>query len=253
MEQFLISRAYKTYINRHSHANFHELLFVVDGSGSFVYNGQVHNISKNHLLLVPAGNLHGFYSTENTLNMFYLNVPNSLDCQEIIFNITTVETINMIKSTLQFLFLEKSAHHSNLNNLINTAYNLIYKAALNEQSKKSLSSPVEQLKMIIDKNACDTEFNILTAMKSFSYSNGYISRLFCKELGFPPIKYLNLVRIKSAQSYLIQYPYKTIGNIAYLSGFCDQQYFSRVFKKLTGHTPIQFKQAVNSVKPTNRN
>ncbi len=67
-------------------------------------------------------------------------------------------------------------------------------------------------------------------------SEDYLTRIFRSELGLSPWEYLNRYRIHLA-SKLLQGSALTINEIASRTGFQDQAYFCRVFKKITGTTP----------------
>lgn len=70
---------------------------------------------------------------------------------------------------------------------------------------------------------------------------GYLSTLFQKQLDKGFIDFLNEVRIERACTYLQQNYLKTY-EIAYKVGFNDEKYFSKVFKKLKGCSPSEYKK-----------
>jgi YesN/AraC family two-component response regulator len=70
-------------------------------------------------------------------------------------------------------------------------------------------------------------------------SKSYLHRLFKKHLQTTPVHYINQIRIVAAQSLLLDTTY-SIRDIAQSVGFEDVNYFSRVFKRLTGTTPSKF-------------
>lgn len=73
-------------------------------------------------------------------------------------------------------------------------------------------------------------------------SAGYLSTLFQKQLSKGFIDYLNEVRIEHACTYLQQNYLKTY-EIAYKVGFKDEKYFSKVFKKIKGQSPSEYRKA----------
>lgn len=75
-------------------------------------------------------------------------------------------------------------------------------------------------------------------------SSGYLSTLFTQyeKCGF--VDYLNKVRIERACCYLEQKKLKNY-EIAYKVGFRDEKYFSKVFKKITGMTPREYRNKNN--------
>ena len=72
-------------------------------------------------------------------------------------------------------------------------------------------------------------------------SQGYLSSLCSQHLGFGFIDYVNRVRINHACIYLQQNYFKTY-EIAYKIGFHDEKYFSKVFKKMKGVSPSQYRK-----------
>lgn len=76
----------------------------------------------------------------------------------------------------------------------------------------------------------------------FGYSVSYLSRIFRRIKGIPPVRYLVDLRIERAQQLLIQRPELSIREVGASVGFQDQHYFSRVFRKRTGQTPSEFKE-----------
>lgn len=73
-------------------------------------------------------------------------------------------------------------------------------------------------------------------------SGGYLSTLFSQTLDCKFVDYLNLVRIDRACTYLKQNYLKTY-EIAYKVGFRDEKYFSKVFKKIKGVSPKEYRSA----------
>lgn len=72
-------------------------------------------------------------------------------------------------------------------------------------------------------------------------SENYLNQIFQQELGLSPLECLNRLRILKAQE-LLGTSNETITMIASKVGFEDPAYFSRVFRKLTGKSPKDFRQ-----------
>ena len=70
---------------------------------------------------------------------------------------------------------------------------------------------------------------------------GYLSTLFQKQLDQGFVDFLNGIRIARACAYLEQNYLKTY-EIAYKVGFNDEKYFSKVFKKIKGCSPSEYKK-----------
>lgn len=74
-------------------------------------------------------------------------------------------------------------------------------------------------------------------------TSAYLSTLFSQTLNCGFIDFLNKVRIDRACNYLYNCQLKTY-EVAYKVGFHDEKYFTKVFKKITGMNPSQFRKTL---------
>lgn len=72
----------------------------------------------------------------------------------------------------------------------------------------------------------------------------HLCRLFKKNLGMRPMEYLAKLRIRHAKEMLV-YSEKSIAEIAEATGFPDNSYFTVVFKKYEGLTPMEYRGTKN--------
>ncbi|MCE5170913.1 AraC family transcriptional regulator [Paenibacillus profundus] len=77
-------------------------------------------------------------------------------------------------------------------------------------------------------------------------SVGHLGKLFKSEINYSPIQYLTQIRIKEAKELLLASD-ATLEEIAIRVGYPDKYYFSRIFKKHTGTSPIQFRNRLGTV------
>jgi AraC-like DNA-binding protein/ligand-binding sensor protein len=68
----------------------------------------------------------------------------------------------------------------------------------------------------------------------------YFSTIFKQSIGSSFKEYINMVRIEESKRLLMNTDFSII-DIAIATGFEDQSYFSKVFKKYTGMTPKQYR------------
>jgi len=85
------------------------------------------------------------------------------------------------------------------------------------------------------------EISLQKLASHVNLSANYLCTLFKKETGFSPIDYLIQYRIGKAKQWLIETNFRTY-EIADQVGFADYSYFSRMFKKITGINPSQFRK-----------
>ena len=72
-------------------------------------------------------------------------------------------------------------------------------------------------------------------------SENYLSQIFRKEMTLSPWDYLNRFRIQQAKE-MLSLSDETITQIATRVGFNNSAYFSRVFHKLTGQSPLDYRK-----------
>ncbi|MFA6173753.1 MAG: AraC family transcriptional regulator [Kiritimatiellales bacterium] len=70
---------------------------------------------------------------------------------------------------------------------------------------------------------------------------GYFREQFRKETGYSPVEYLTRLRIQKAKTRLLETG-ASITDIAFELGFSSSQYFASTFRKVTGETPLKFRQ-----------
>ncbi len=101
---------------------------------------------------------------------------------------------------------------------------------------------VYEVKSYIEANFADPEINLCKIAHHVNVSPSYLSYLFKKECNQNISKILTNFRIEKAKS-LIKLSQYQVNEIAYKVGYSDPAYFCKVFKKHTGKTPGEYKEA----------
>ena len=92
-------------------------------------------------------------------------------------------------------------------------------------------------------NYLDSGYELDAYMRSLPFSYDYLRKLFQKEMGVTPHRYLVDKRLKMAAELLVtddSAGTRTIMDIAYLCGFHDPLYFSKMFRKKYGIAPRNY-------------
>lgn len=85
------------------------------------------------------------------------------------------------------------------------------------------------------------DINLNLIADNMNYSASYLTKIFCQAYNCTPTKYLTNLRISHAQKLLLHEPSLSIKQIGEICGYHDQGYFSRIFKKYTGKSPLEYR------------
>ena len=111
---------------------------------------------------------------------------------------------------------------------------------ISQKEKKQASSLVEKASAYIQSHFAG-ELSLDDVSREINISPYYFSKLFKEETGENFVEYVTRIRIEHAKELLMQPDY-SIKSICVESGFHDPNYFSRIFKKLTGLTPSEYRE-----------
>lgn len=98
-----------------------------------------------------------------------------------------------------------------------------------------------KIKNYIDSNYCDPNLCLQSLSDAFNITTSYICIIFKKQYQKTINQYINEKRIEKSMEYLEQSD-KKIKEISSLIGFPDANYFIKVFKKVTGTTPKEYRR-----------
>ena len=105
---------------------------------------------------------------------------------------------------------------------------------------ESILRAIDYLNDHYNKNFSNTELLSITNLSPY-----YSIRLFKKETGKTPHEYLLHLKIEKAKELLTFSSY-SITEICFLCGFSEHSHFSKVFRKITGTSPIAYRKAVKN-------
>ena len=91
----------------------------------------------------------------------------------------------------------------------------------------------------IDRNYFE-ELTLVSLSEKYCVESSYFSRLFKQETGKNLMLYIAEKRIEKAIEYMKD-ENVNLTEIAFLTGYDDYTYFSKVFKKITGKSPRDYR------------
>ena len=86
------------------------------------------------------------------------------------------------------------------------------------------------------------EISMQDAARALNYSEPYFCRMFKAQFGRSFTACLSAYRIERAQELLAQ-PTVSIKDVGRRVGYPDANYFAKVFRRLTGQTPSEYRAA----------
>ena len=111
---------------------------------------------------------------------------------------------------------------------------------LHAADKEHRSSITNAIKQYVEENfACDLTLDDIS--NKVFLTRSYISTLFSKENGMTLSSYIMTVRVQQAMKIMKEEPQEKLFSISARVGYPDEKYFSRIFKRVTGETPQQFR------------
>lgn len=236
----------------HTHAHT-ELFFIVNGKGQFLIQGEVFPVDVNNLIIINPNIPH----TELSLN--------EQPFEYIVLGIGGIELATSENSNGQFCILD----HFESMDVSSCLRNILREMELKNPGYEDICQAYMQILIIRLMRATDmavqTEPQILSgnrqcaAVKRYielhfkepltleqlsevaHMNKYYLAHAFKREYGVSPIKFLNSRRIDESM-YLLAETDLSLSQIAQLLGFSSLSYFSQVFRKAHGGSPMEFRQ-----------
>ena len=97
------------------------------------------------------------------------------------------------------------------------------------------------------KNNCAQARSLEEVAKRFYIEKSYLSRIFKKSTGYTVNEFINIQKIKNAQK-LLEDTAISIAEIAVLVGYENITYFTKVFKRYLGFTPLKYRKTKSAYK-----
>lgn len=135
--------------------------------------------------------------------------------------------------------IHKFKTRSELNNWMRNIVSWIYDY-LKERNNADLTRPVAMAKDFITKNYYDKTLSLNMVSSYVGVSENHLSSIFPKQTGKTFTEYVTEMRIEKAK-VLLRGTNLKVYEIAESVGFANAEYFSKIFKKVTGKSPNQFK------------
>ncbi|RKP56073.1 response regulator [Cohnella endophytica] len=104
----------------------------------------------------------------------------------------------------------------------------------------SEKTTAERIRKLIEQDY-SREIDLKYIADKIGFNASYISKLFSRETGETITDCLNKVRIAKAKQFLKDHPGLKVYEIAHSVGYGDKIYFQKLFKRMVGVTPLEYR------------
>lgn len=264
---FRLFKSFGFTSNPHWHINS-ELIYVEQGELTLHINGEPTQCSKGDIYYLPQNYLHSVFANKGCIYYVLVIGKDLLSTNNKDVLLTPIQTlisgevntkpiyINSCSGLQSVLLpLIKSIIKENTTadifspiliktSIIHFFSQLIRsKSDLKQTDKQPVSSQLMSIKNAINYVAKNymNKISIVSISSEFGFSPQHFSRLFKQFTGKTFIEHLTIYRLEQAKNLLI-HTELPISRIPELTGFCNPCYFSRVYKKHYGISPIKNKK-----------
>ena len=228
--------------NKSSPRKYHAFIYRTSGTALYVFDGKNEIVNTGDMLYIPQGSVYEFHALAGT-DCRYLCVSFTADIENPSYIHYKSETIPEAQSFLSNIFsLWKIGGVTEKFKCYSLFYGLLSYLAGTE----SLSYPERKKLNIIDpaiehlkKHIFDVSFKTDDLHKICGVSDTYFRKIFISKFGVNPHKYIESKRISHAKAILESGDFNTVSELAVSVGYSDPLYFSRVFKRMYGSSPMK--------------
>ncbi len=222
---------------------------ILDGTGIFEFDGKSVTVNKGDIIFVPVGSTYISKWCGNP-DITYLSVHFSFEYPDIFprntkpdiqkISIKNFDDIKRIyENILNSLAKSKSEELFAVGNFYCLIGHIYPEIKLNqtEQIDERILTAVEYIQQHYNEN-----FSIDYISNLCALSVSHFHTLFKESVGCSPIEYKHAICIRHAELLLLENTKKPIEAISSELGFESSIYFRKVFKKITGKTPREYRK-----------
>ncbi len=150
------------------------------------------------------------------------------------------QSVEALAQLMLRVFWQSGVEERALLNQLYTTMEQIVLYRMNEE--QPCHYQVKQMIQMMQTDFTNADFSLEQIFQNKYYCPNHLRRLFKQATGCSPLEYLIDLRIDHAKTLIRQNGdlQASIAQIAWMSGFRDPGYFSRIFKKRTGVSPAQY-------------
>lgn len=240
-------------VSRHFHESW-EFVYCTYGTGTFIFDDS-YSIEYNvgDVVIIPPMTAHSNASESGFKNIHVNMLTPTLSLKKPTLIID--DSNHFLLDAFNAAFFHFYSNQKERTALLSAYGDLITCYLVAFQAVQPRSAVVEKIEHDIISNYSDCDYELDTFLRSLPFSYDYLRKLFQKELGVTPHKYLIDKRLQIAAEILVNIDSSdsSIADIALMCGFRDPLYFSKMFKKKYDVAPSYYIKAHGGAAPTEEN
>lgn len=249
---FHIAENHPAYTPRTHYHSEYEVYYLTEGRCRYFIHDKTYSLATGDLVVIPPGIIHKvIYETPIHSRLLLIcpedYIPPSVltVLDRITFFSQTPDTARQTASIFaklrEAVTKPDTFSQDTIRCCVMQLFLLMAKASEMTRPLPTSNSFIEQAVAFIRANYMD-RLTLTDVAKRCAVSPEHLSRMFKKETGFGFNEYLNLYRLKKAETLLKSGQFQSISQVALLCGFSDSNYFSGAYKKMYGIPPSQVKK-----------
>ena len=222
--------------------------YILSGSGYIETNGETFKVSANDVYIIEPGQDHTYYSDpKNPFKKIWINFYSDIFTE--IFKSFGLSGKTVFKNTDTLELFEEIQNLKKISNFSDDIcyeiapllFKILCNLAMNNNKFITISKTAKLTKKYID-DSIYSNTTIEDIANALNLSKAHIIREFTKNYGISPYNYLIEQKIATAKKMLLLHN-MNIGEISSHLGFEDSNYFSKLFKKKAGVSPLQYRKS----------
>lgn len=239
------------FMERKDGCNQHIFLYCTEGEGTVIVNGKKYILHENEAFTIPRGQAHSYYSNkQNPWSILWVHFVGedskyyTLSEKRIVkFKSTKVKNRMFFWFELIFQVLERNyslgdfIYISQVLSLVLTETYIREKRGEAGEQNRHVNNIVRYMCNNLGQN-----LTLEQICETFELSKSYVNSIFLKHMHDTPMGFFTNLKIREACNALRNTD-RYIYEIAQSLGYRDQYYFSRLFKKVVGMSPKEYRSS----------